>query len=232
MILKNLSFKVQSGEKVGVVGRTGAGKSSVAMAISRIVEAESGQIQYGGHKTSTVKLSHLRENITVISQESVLFKGTLRSNLDPHQAHSSQELIAVLNDAGLQSLIERSIKEASNDTHKQVKELSLQISEGGLNLSVGERQLVCIARACLRAKHSKLYVLDEATASIDVVAEQKVLNLLKNRLRDATVITIAHRLNTVMDSDKILVIDDGRAAEFGPPQALLQDKSSRFYQLV
>ena len=121
--------------------------------------------------------------------------------------------------------MERSVKE---DSGSGEKELSLAISEGGLNLSVGERQLVCIARACLRAAQSKLYVLDEATAAIDAVTEQKVLKLLRQRLKATTVITIAHRLNTVMDSDKILVVDKGRAAEFGPPAELLKDKTSIF----
>ncbi|CAD8136284.1 unnamed protein product [Paramecium pentaurelia] len=215
--LRGLNVVIKRQEKIGVVGRTGAGKSTITLSLLRILEASSGSIIIDGVDISTLNLKQLRESITMILQDSTLFEGTLRENLDPLHQHSDQEL----NDVALQCCL--------GDLLLQKKGLDTEISENGDNLSAGEKQLISIARAVL--KQSQIILIDEATANIDIDTESKIQQTIQTAFKKCTVITIAHRINTIMHCDKILVIDQGEAKEFDDPQKLLEDKSSIFYSL-
>ena len=155
-------------------------------------------------------LSKLREKITVIPQDPTMFSGTLKFNIDPTGKISETLIIHLLKEAGLENLLER---HASQDKTKTG--LDLEITENGSNLSSGEKQLVCICRAILR--RNKVIVLDEATANIDIITEQKIQRLIKKEFNECTVITIAHRLQTIIDSDNVLVLGDGRVVEYDTP---------------
>lgn len=188
--MNKLTFEIAAGEKIGICGRTGAGKSTIALTLSRIIELEEGgQILIDGIDISKLKLSELRKKITVIPQDPTLFKGSLKFNIDPLGDLSDAPIEEVLKKAGLDDLLRRGEKEFGNG-------LKFEIEEGGSNLSVGEKQLICISRAILR--HNKIVILDEATANIDIVTEQKILELIETEFKDATMITIAHRMNTII----------------------------------
>jgi ABC-type multidrug transport system fused ATPase/permease subunit len=219
VVLKNLSIEIKQGEKVGVVGRTGAGKSTICLALCRVLEALEGNIEIDGVDISTVGLDDLRERITMIPQEAVLFHNTLRFNLDPEEKHTDKDLKDMIERACLNHLLER-------DNNG----LDFLIEGGGSNLSEGEKSLVCICRAAL--KKNKVVIMDEATASIDVNTEETIQKLIKDEFQDATVITVAHRLNTVMHGDKILVLSFGEVQEFDSPEVLLKDEESAFSKLV
>ena len=218
-VLNNISFKIQANQKIGVVGRTGAGKSTLCLALCRIVEAASGQIFIDGVDISKISLQNLREKIAIIPQDPTLFEGTLRFNLDPENKSSDPELIELLKLASLENLIDRN--------HEGLYQ---QIEEKGQNLSSGEKQLICICRAIL--KNNRVVLMDEATANIDIKTEETIQTLINERFRDATVITVAHRLNTIINSDKVLVLDKGRVAEFDTPKILMEDSSSIFYSFI
>ncbi|XP_063697681.1 probable multidrug resistance-associated protein lethal(2)03659 [Culicoides brevitarsis] len=206
-VLRELEFVIEPREKIGIVGRTGAGKSSLINALFRLSYNE-GSILIDTRNTADMGLHDLRAKISIIPQEPVLFSGTLRYNLDPFDEYTDDKL--------WMSLEEVKLKEA-------ISELPLgllsKISEGGSNFSVGQRQLVCLARAILR--DNKVLVMDEATANVDPQTDALIQETIRTKFADCTVLTIAHRLNTVMDSDKVLVMDAGRAIEFGPPYELL-----------
>lgn len=184
-MLNGLTFKAKPGEKIGVVGRTGAGKSTICLSLSRIVEIAEGIILIDNVDISKVELSYLRSKITVIPQDPTMFTGTLRFNLDPESLTTDDRIFGVLGKAQLNDLLAR-----------DERGLMMQITEGGTNLSSGERQLICICRAILRS--SQVVILDEATANIDVVTEQKIQRLINDEFKTATMITIAHRLNTII----------------------------------
>lgn len=242
LVLKGLSFEIEGGQKVGIVGRTGAGKSTISLSLARIVEIEQGEILLDGLNLSDLQIDKVRESITIIPQDPTLFTGTLRFNVDPAGAASDFVIIDLLRRAGLQSLLERQGKEKEEEKPKgkkkkaekvlpvQESSLNLEITENGGNLSSGEKQLICICRAILR--RNKLILLDEATANIDLVAEQKIQQLIKEQFRDCTMITIAHRLQTIIESDKVLVLGDGQVLEFDQPSVLLQNPASHFTQLI
>ena len=219
IVLKNLSFSITDNQKIGVVGRTGAGKSTLCLALCRIVEAHSGSIVIDGVDISQIGLEQLRDKITIIPQDPTLFNGTLRFNLDPQGIYSDQDLLELTSQAALDKLIAR-----------DDKGLDQLIEEHGQNLSSGEKQLLCICRAIL--KQNKVVLMDEATANIDIKTEQVIQRLIKEKFKDSTVITIAHRLNTIINSDKVLVLSKGEISEFDSPQNLLKDKSSEFYSYV
>uniref|UniRef100_A0A336KB87 ABC-type glutathione-S-conjugate transporter n=1 Tax=Culicoides sonorensis TaxID=179676 RepID=A0A336KB87_CULSO len=219
LVLKDISFAIKGGEKVGIVGRTGAGKSSISMSLFRVLEAANGKILIDGHDISKIGLHTLRKQLTVIPQDPVLFSGTLRMNLDPFEKKTDDELWAALENAHLKSFV-KGLPAGLNH----------EIKEGGENLSVGQRQLVCLARALLRK--TKIYVLDEATAAVDLETDDLIQRTIQSELKSCTVLTIAHRLNTIMDSDKIIVLDHGQMKEFAPPGDLLKNKNSIFYQMV
>jgi len=221
LVLKGLNFKIQAGMKVGVVGRTGAGKSTLGLTLLRLMEVETGSIEIDGIDISKVELQHLRHKITTIAQEATLFKGTLRFNIDPYEMESHENIDALLERAGLTKLLKYEEGTAVRD---------FQIEEGGNNLSTGEKQIVCICRAVLRK--AKVVIFDEATANIDVVTEHKILDLVKTEFTDATVMTIAHRLNTIINSDMIAVMSYGKLVEYAPPEELLKRPDSEFTKLL
>jgi ABC-type multidrug transport system fused ATPase/permease subunit len=217
LVLKGVNFAVRSGEKIGIVGRTGSGKSTVCLSLFRLIEAAGGRILIDDVDVSKVGLDILRSRLCVIPQDPTLFKGTLRENLDPFQKLPSQQLLECL-----KSL------EIFTETNP-LDLLSKTVMENGTNFSVGERQLICIARAILR--NSKIMFLDEATASIDYRTDELIQKIIRQRFTNCTVLTIAHRLNTIMDYDRILVLNEGTVAEFGTPQELSEMRGI-FYNLV
>ena len=219
LVLKDLSFTIKDNEKIGVVGRTGAGKSTLCLALWRIVEAHSGAIFIDGVDISQIGLEQLRDKITIIPQDPTLFNGTLRFNLDPQGIYTDDELLELTSQAALDKLIAR-----------DDKGLDQPIEEHGQNLSSGEKQLLWIWRAIL--KKNKIVLMDEATANIDIKTEQVIQKLIKEKFKDSTVITIAHRLNTIINSDKVLVLDRGEVVEFENPQILLQNQNSIFTSFV
>ncbi|CAL1696193.1 unnamed protein product [Somion occarium] len=211
-VLHDISFQVNSGERVGVVGRTGSGKSSLTLSLLRCIFTE-GKVYYDGLATDTLNLDALRSNITIIPQVPELLSGTLRQNLDPFSEHDDATLNDALRAAGLFSL-------QSEDDEGRIT-LDSPISSGGGNLSVGQRQILALARAIVR--RSKLLILDEATSAIDYETDTVIQTSLRKELdKDVTLLTIAHRLQTIMDADKIMVLDAGKIVEFGKPSELLQ----------
>ncbi|KAK6367899.1 ATP-binding cassette glutathione S-conjugate transporter ycf1 [Exophiala oligosperma] len=218
-VLKNINLSIQAREKVGVVGRTGAGKSSLTLALFRIIEPTSGHISIDGLNTSTIGLLDLRRRLAIIPQDAALFEGTIRDNLDPRHVHDDTELWSVLDHARLKDYV--------SDLPGQ---LDATIHEGGSNLSHGQRQLVSLARALLTP--SNILVLDEATAGVDVTTDALLQKTLRSTIFDnRTVITIAHRINTIIDSDKVVVLEQGRVVEFDTPKELIK-KRGLFYDLV
>ncbi|GAV03421.1 hypothetical protein RvY_13847 [Ramazzottius varieornatus] len=219
LVLRGVNANIAAGEKIGIVGRTGAGKSSLTLALFRIIEAAGGKIVIDGVNISAMGLHDLRSRLTIIPQEPVLFSGTLRMNLDPFASSSDEDLWLALENAHLK----RFVSSLPNG-------LQHAVSEGGENLSVGQRQLVCLARALLRK--TKILVLDEATAAIDLETDDLIQRTIRDKFADCTVLTIAHRLNTIMDSTRIMVLNQGVIVEFDTPSTLLQDKKSVFYGLA
>jgi len=219
LVLKNITCHIRAREKVGIVGRTGSGKSTLIESLFRLNNYD-GCIRIDGVDTQTLELHRLRAGLSIIPQDPVLFSGTLRKNLDGHgdqfsddtlwQALEAVELkeALVLNSAGLEATI----------------------SEGGVNLSVGQRQLICLARALLR--RCRVLILDEATAAIDRRTDWLIQRTIRQQFCDCTVLTIAQRLDTVIDCDRILVLQDGYLQEFDEPTLLLQDPMSAFSKLV
>ncbi|KAI1320456.1 hypothetical protein EDD11_000841 [Mortierella claussenii] len=219
LVLNEISFDIQAGHMVGVVGRTGAGKSSLIQALFRLVELESGNVVIDDIETDTIGTADLRSKISIIPQDPVLFQGTLRYNLDPLLKHTEQELWQALETSDMKAYVQQ-----------QEGGLDCLIAANGENLSVGQRQLVCLSRALL-AK-SKIVVLDEATASVDLATDSLIQKAIRVDFADSTVITIAHRLNTVVDYHRILVMDQGQVAEYDTPSKLLSDPDSAFSKMV
>jgi ATP-binding cassette subfamily C (CFTR/MRP) protein 1 len=221
LVLKDISLTVKGGERIGVVGRTGSGKSSLMIVLFRISELENdgGSIVIDDVNTAEIGTDALRLNLSIIPQDPVMFSNSVRYNLDPFGTKSDEELWAVLNKVQLGEAI------ASLEGG-----LDEQVAEGGENFSQGQRQLLCIARSLLR--NPKVLVMDEATASIDNTTDALIQRMIRENFADATVLTIAHRLNTIMDSDRVLVLDDGRVAEFDTPEALLDQKDGIFKGMV
>ncbi|KPM06851.1 ABC transporter sub-family C-like protein 4 [Sarcoptes scabiei] len=217
-VLKDLCFEIIGGEKVGIVGRTGAGKSSILSALFRMIETK-GNILIDGVNTKDIGLHELRSRMSIIPQQPVAFIGSLRKNLDPFDECSDEEIWSALDKVELKTVV--------ND---MIGKLDYQLSEGGGNLSVGQRQLICLARALLRK--NKLLVLDEATANVDHRTDTLIQQTIRKNFQHCTVITIAHRLNTIIDSDRILVLDAGQVVQFDSPHNLLQDQNGIFYHLV
>ncbi|BCS29844.1 ATP-binding cassette glutathione S-conjugate transporter YCF1 [Aspergillus puulaauensis] len=219
LVLKDVDLDIKPHEKIGVVGRTGAGKSSLTLALFRIIEATNGGISIDNLDVSTIGLFDLRGRLAIIPQDPAMFEGTVRDNLDPRHVHDDTELWSVLEHARLKDHVSQ--MEGQLDAHVQ---------EGGSNLSQGQRQLISLARALLTP--SNILVLDEATAAVDVETDALLQRTLRSSIfRDRTIITIAHRINTIIDSDRIVVLDKGRVAEFDSPAALIKQRG-KFYDLV
>ncbi|XP_017069976.2 LOW QUALITY PROTEIN: probable multidrug resistance-associated protein lethal(2)03659 [Drosophila eugracilis] len=206
-VLKSLNLVIKPKEKVGIVGRTGAGKSSLINALFRL-SYNDGSIRIDSRDTNGMGLHDLRSKISIIPQEPVLFSGTLRYNLDPFEEYSDDKLWHSLDEVNLKDVV-----------GNMTKGLETKITEGGSNFSMGQRQLICMARAILR--ENRILVMDEATANVDPQTDALIQTTIRNKFKDCTVLTIAHRLNTIMDSDKVLVMDAGRSVEFGTPYELL-----------
>eukprot|EP00052_Salpingoeca_macrocollata_P020832 m.175998 g.175998 ORF g.175998 m.175998 type:complete len:1316 (-) comp21374_c0_seq1:121-4068(-) len=216
--LKGFNATVRPTEKVGIVGRTGAGKSSIISAFFRL-SPTNGQLLIDGIDTGTVPLHILRSRISVIPQDPVLFSGTVRYNLDPFSTHTDTELWSALEDVQLK----QAVSSLSGG-------LDALMTESGANFSVGQRQLVCLARAILRT--SKILILDEATANVDTATDELIQTTIRTKFRHCTVFTVAHRLNTIMDSDRVMVLESGRLMEFDTPANLRQKENGLFAALV
>ncbi|KAJ6535432.1 hypothetical protein B0H19DRAFT_1079915 [Mycena capillaripes] len=222
-VLDNVSFHIRTGERVGVVGRTGSGKSSLTLSLLRCIYTE-GSVYFDGIPTSKINLDDLRNNITIIPQMPELLNASLRGNLDPFDLHDDQTLNDALGAAGLFSL--------QSEGHEDRKfTLDSNIASGGANMSVGERQIVALARALVR--RSKILILDEATSAVDYKTDAIIQQTLRTELKsDMTLITIAHRLQTIMDADKILVLDAGKLVEFGTPKELIAKEDGKLRSLI
>ncbi|KAF9997077.1 Multidrug resistance-associated protein 1 [Entomortierella chlamydospora] len=253
LVLRNISIEILPGESVGIVGRTGAGKSSLTLALFRVVEAANsywakatdntgrtlfestvtsidneeslfgqesgGSIEVDGIDISTIGLEDLRKSLAIIPQDPTLFAGSIRDNLDPFNELEDIDLWEALERSHLKTYIQ-SLPDG----------LLYEVSQNGENFSVGQRSLICLARALLRK--TKVLIMDEATAAVDVETDELIQRTIRQEFKDRTVLTIAHRIKTVMDSDKILVLEKGRVSEFDSPSRLLKNKDSLFYKLA
>uniref|UniRef100_W5L1F9 Cystic fibrosis transmembrane conductance regulator n=1 Tax=Astyanax mexicanus TaxID=7994 RepID=W5L1F9_ASTMX len=218
VVLKNMSAMIRPKEKVGIVGRTGAGKSSLISALFRLAEPE-GKIYVDGVLTSEIGLHDLRQKMSIIPQDPVLFTGTMRKNLDPFNQHSDEALWNALEEVQLKFVVE-----------ELPSKLETVLAESGSNFSVGQRQLVCLARAVLRK--NRILIIDEATANVDPRTDELIQKTIREKFQECTVLTIAHRLNTIIDSDRILVLDAGQIHEYDEPHVLLQNPEGIFYKMV
>ncbi|KAI9004971.1 P-loop containing nucleoside triphosphate hydrolase protein [Hyaloraphidium curvatum] len=222
LVIKGINLTIAAGERIGIVGRTGAGKSSITLALFRLVEPCGGQILIDGIDISKLGLAHLRRALSVIPQDPVVFSGTLQYNVDPFGEHSDAEILSVLETCGdLKTVVQ------ANPLG-----LNMPIAEGGENLSQGQRQLLCLSRAIIR--NSRIVCLDEASASLDYDSDALMQSVLREHpsFRDKTIITIAHRLQTIIDYDRICVLEQGEIAEIGTPAELVDKKDGLFRRLV
>ncbi|KAJ2550825.1 hypothetical protein IWW35_003106 [Coemansia sp. RSA 1878] len=211
--LRKVALCIQPGEKIGIVGRTGSGKSSLINALLRIVELETGTIKIDGVDISQIGVHNLRKQISVVPQMAALFRGTLRANLDPSDKYSNEKVDVAIKAAGLEAWGPDKL-----------------IENNGINISAGEQKLIGICRAILQQR--KIVILDEATANINNKAEEQLVrNVIASEFENSTVLTIAHRMETVRNSDRVLVMSRGRVAEFGTPAALVA-QDGRFAKLV
>ncbi|KAG1821118.1 ABC protein [Suillus subaureus] len=230
-VLRGISIKIKGGEKIGVVGRTGAGKSSLMLALFRIVEVSGGSITIDGVDISTIGLKDLRSKISIIPQDPLLFSGTIRSNLDPFSQHGDAELWDALHRSCLLDSTTSKRSSSSNDAGNEQAptsryDLDSTIESEGANLSVGERSLLSLARALV--KDCRVVVLDEATASVDLDTDSKIQQTIQTEFQDRTLLCIAHRLRTIISYDRILVLDAGLVAEFDTPSNLFNIESGLF----
>lgn len=226
LVLKGLDVTIKGGEHIGVVGRTGSGKSSLLLVLMRIVEPYisdeekyQAPLSLDGVDMMRIGLFDLRTNIGIIPQLPVLFSGTIRSNMDPFNSYSDEDIWAALEKCKMKQFVE-----------EMTDGLESRVAEYGSNLSQGQRQLLCLGRALL--KDVSVLLLDEATSSVDYATDKAIQETIREAFAGRTIITIAHRVNTIMDSDKILVMDNGVVGEFDSPQALLADKKSLFSEIV
>ncbi|KAG2735537.1 hypothetical protein G9P44_001751 [Scheffersomyces stipitis] len=227
-VIKNVTFDVEPNHKVGIVGRTGAGKSTIITAFFRFLDPETGSIHIDGIDITSIGLRNLRQAITIIPQDPTLFSGTIRSNLDPFSQYTDEQIFEALKRVNLIGRNETPATTAGENQNKFFN-LDASISEGGGNLSQGERQLVCLGRSLL--KNPKVILLDEATSSIDYKSDAMIQQTIREEFSNSTILTIAHRLRTIIDYDKILVMDAGRVVEYENPYVLIADKTSLFYSM-
>jgi len=220
LVLKSISITLNPGEKIGICGRTGAGKSSLLLALFRILEPAEGTILIDGVDITKIGLHDLRSAMTIVPQSPDLFEGTMRENIDPVGEYQDADIWEALKQAYLREYVE-SLPEG----------LDAPVREGGSSLSAGQRQLVCFARALLRK--TKILVLDEATSAVDLETDKSIQEIIRGpQFKNTTILTIAHRLNTIMDSDRILVLAAGRVAELDTPSNLLTKPDSTFRSLT
>jgi len=208
LILKGISVSIKGGEKIGVVGRTGSGKSTLVQALFRIVEPAEGRIIIDGVDICTLGLHDLRSRFGVIPQEPVLFEGTVRSNIDPTGRYSEAEIWQALERCQLKDIVA-----------SKPEKLDALVADMGENWSVGQKQLLCFGRVIL--KRSRILFMDEATASVDSQTDAAIQRIIREEFSECTIISIAHRIPTVMDSDRVLVLDAGLVSEFDAPSKLM-----------
>uniref|UniRef100_H2YL88 ATP-binding cassette sub-family C member 7 n=1 Tax=Ciona savignyi TaxID=51511 RepID=H2YL88_CIOSA len=218
-ILHGIRAHIKAHEKVGIVGRTGAGKSSLISTLFRLNEYSKGEILIDGIDVSSLGLTELRSAISIIPQDPILFAGTMRKNLDPFQLYSDEEVWNALEQVQLKPAVQQ-----------LPLKLASELAESGSNFSVGQRQLVCLARAVLRK--NKILIIDEATANVDMRTDLLIQQTIRRNFRHCTVLTIAHRLHTIIDSDRVMVLDQGRVAEFDQPHILLDQENGLFSDMV
>ncbi|KAF7849839.1 hypothetical protein BT93_L0230 [Corymbia citriodora subsp. variegata] len=219
LVLRGITCTFPGGMKTGVVGRTGSGKSTLIQTLFRVVEPCAGQILIDGINITSIGLHDLRSRLSIIPQDPTMFEGTVRSNLDPLEEYYDEQIWEALDKCQL-----------GDEVRKKEGKLDAAVTENGENWSMGQRQLVCLGRVLL--KKSKILVLDEATASVDTATDNLIQQTLRHHFSDCTVMTIAHRITSVLDSDMVLLLDDGLVAEYDSPERLLDNKSSLFAQLV
>ena len=217
-VLKGLNIDIEAQAKIGVAGRTGAGKSSITAALLRMPQPD-GVVTIDGINLSTLNIQDSRRQISVLGQDALVLGGPLRTTLDPMAQYEDSEIWRVLESVQLKPLVERLDGGLVHD-----------VTEGGGNFSVGERQLLCLARVLLQ--QNKILVLDEPTAHVDPATERTIQSTVRDQLKECTVITVAHRLNTIRDCDKILVMDRGRAVEFGNYEELVKREAGVFVEMV
>ena len=236
-VLRNLTFTVESNQRVGVVGRTGAGKSSLTLALFRFLQVRSGSIHIDGLNIFDLKLHDLRSRLAIIPQDPILFSGTIRSNLDPFGDYTDADLFDALarvhlipspSPTGSQTPV--SLIDSSASSRNLFLSLSSPIATGGHNLSQGQRQLLALARAIV--SRPKILVLDEATSAVDMTTDALIQRSIREEFHNTTMLVIAHRLSTVVDFDKILVMDAGEAVEFGPAKDLMSIEGGIWQSLV
>lgn len=231
-VIKNVSFDVEPNSKIGIVGRTGAGKSTIITAFFRFLDPDSGSIHIDGVDITHIGLKTLRQAITIIPQDPTLFTGTIRSNLDPFDQYTDAQIFEALrrvNLVSLEDLNNSTLAASSGENQNKFLDLSATVTEGGNNLSQGQRQLMCLARSLLRMP--KIILLDEATASIDYKSDALIQQTIREEFTNSTILTIAHRLRSIIDYDKILVMDAGKVVEYDNPHNLISDKNSLFYSM-
>ncbi|KZW03562.1 hypothetical protein EXIGLDRAFT_721773 [Exidia glandulosa HHB12029] len=239
-VLKNLSFKITAKEKIGLVGRTGSGKSTMALSLFRFVDPTQGKIAIDDVDITSIGVEDLRSRLTLIPQDAVLFKGTIRENLDPFNEYTDEQCLEVLRSVQLPvDEPEESAVPSPNATiasgsstprpdagSKIIVKLESQVSEGGNNWSAGQRQLIAMARALLRK--TRITVLDESTASVDFETDKKIQNTIRDGFKESIMIIIAHRLHTIIECDRILVLDAGQVVEFDTPASLIDKEGGVF----
>eukprot|EP00924_Labyrinthula_sp_SR-Ha-C_P003457 augustus_masked-scaffold_15-processed-gene-10.53-mRNA-1 protein AED:0.02 eAED:0.03 QI:0/-1/0/1/-1/1/1/0/1410 len=239
LVLRGINLKIEAGEKVGIVGRTAAGKSSLFVLLMRLVEPSGGRIVIDGVDLSTLDLHTLRQRIAVIPQDPVMFSGSLRLNLDPTKSFADDAMMKALKTCQLLEQLENMLKSTVSPSNGSTSDeevdpienvLDMYIQEGGSNFSFGQRQLICIARAVLR--DCKILLLDEATSGIDLATDRAIQEAINTEFKNSTVLTVAHRIETILGGDKVLVMDAGKVAEYGEPKQLLEDPNSKFSGLV
>ncbi|KAH9947499.1 multidrug resistance-associated ABC transporter [Amylocystis lapponica] len=228
-VLHHLNFEIKPGEKVGVLGRTGSGKSTLALSFFRFVEPTEGRILVDGLDISQIGLTDLRSKLTIIPQDPTILSGTLRSTLDVFNEYQDAEIYEALRRVHLIPPSDTAAEDPDSVNMNVFRNLDSAVSEGGENFSTGEKQLLCMARAIL--KRSKVLLMDEATASVDYATDELIGKTIRHEFAESTIMTIAHRLRTVIDYDKVMLLEEGRIAEFDTPGKLLADRSSKFHSL-
>ena len=232
LVLRGLNMRVAGGERIGIVGRTGAGKSSIMSALFRLVELSAGHIYIDGRDISTLGLHDLRSRLAIIPQDPTLFRGTVRSNLDPFGEHTDLDLWSALRQADLVPSDARVEDDNNNNNNSSSNKgqgrihLDSAVEEDGLNFSLGQRQMMALARALVRG--SRIIVCDEATSSVDVETDDKIQATIATAFRGRTLLCIAHRLRTIIGYERICVMDAGGIAELGPPLDLWRRHGSIF----
>ncbi|KAL0419396.1 UNVERIFIED_CONTAM: ABC transporter C family member 3 [Sesamum radiatum] len=219
LVLQGLTCTFFGGKKTGIVGRTGSGKSTLIQTLFRIVDPAGGQILIDNVDISMIGLHDLRSRLSIIPQDPTMFEGTIRSNMDPLEEYTDEQIWEALDKCHL-----------GDEVRKKADKLDCAVAENGENWSVGQRQLVCLGRVLL--KKSKILVLDEATSSVDTATDNLIQQTLRLHFSDSTVITVAHRITSVLDSNMVLLLDQGLMKEYDNPKKLVEDKSSAFAKLV